>query len=84
MRFNVKNDWYEVRKISDKKKYLFVEKEMLKDMLTTTNTNTANSKQKIHEKLSPKKPSKFIIYLDMNNLYGWAMNEYLPYEGFSG
>ena len=53
-------------------------------MLTTTNTNTANSKQKIHEKLSPKKPSKFIIYLDMNNLYGWAMNEYLPYEGFSG
>ena len=24
----------------------------------------------------------FISYLDMNNLYGWAMSEYLPYEGF--
>ena len=23
-----------------------------------------------------------ITYLDMNNLYGWAMNQYLPYEGF--
>ena len=23
-----------------------------------------------------------ILYLDMNNLYGWAMSEYLPYEGF--
>ena len=30
----------------------------------------------------PKKPSTFISYLDMNNLYGWAMNEYLPYCGF--
>ena len=30
----------------------------------------------------PEKPSTFINYLDMNNLYGWAMSEYLPYEGF--
>ena len=21
-------------------------------------------------------------YLDMNNLYGWAISEYLPYKGF--
>ena len=26
----------------------------------------------------PKKPSTFISYLDMNNLYGWAISEYLP------
>ena len=30
----------------------------------------------------PKKQSTFISYLDMNNLYGWAMGEYLPYEEF--
>ena len=30
----------------------------------------------------PKKQPTFISYLDMNNLYGWAMSEYLPYEGF--
>ena len=29
-----------------------------------------------------KKPSIFISYLDMNNLYGQVMSEYLPYEGF--
>ena len=29
----------------------------------------------------PKKPATFISYLDMNNLYGWSMSEYLPYEG---
>ena len=27
----------------------------------------------------PEKPSTFINYLDMNNLYGWTMSEYLPY-----
>ena len=29
-----------------------------------------------------KKTSKFIIYLDANNIYGWAMSQYLPYTGF--
>ena len=29
-----------------------------------------------------KKPSKYITYLDANNLYGWAMRLYLPYSGF--
>ena len=30
----------------------------------------------------PSKPSTFITYLDKNNLYVWAMSEYLPYEIF--
>ena len=29
---------------------------------------------------NPKKPSTFIPCLDKNNLYGWAMSEYLPYK----
>ena len=29
-----------------------------------------------------KKPSKFITYFDMNNLYGWGSSEYLSYGGF--
>ena len=31
------------------------------------------------ENYDPKKPSKFITYLDMNNLYGWAMSRCLSY-----
>ena len=35
-------------------------------------TNTTNV-------YDPKKQSTFVTYLDMNNLYGWAMSKYLPY-----
>ena len=27
----------------------------------------------------PTKESKFIMYLDENNLYGWGMSQYLSY-----
>ena len=30
----------------------------------------------------PKKESKYIMDLDVNNMYGWAMGRYLPYGGF--
>ena len=28
------------------------------------------------------KLSKYMTYLDSNNLYGWAMIQYLSYSGF--
>ena len=30
----------------------------------------------------PKQESKHIIYLDANNLYGYAMSKFLPTSGF--
>ena len=34
------------------------------------------------DKYDPSKPSKYIAYLDVNNLYGWAMSKPLPTHGF--
>ena len=42
----------------------------------------AKANNKYMNDYDPKKPSTFTSYPDMNNLYGWAMSEYLPYEGF--
>lgn len=31
----------------------------------------------------PSKPSKYIMYVDANNLYGWAMSQYMPIGEYS-
>ena len=41
----------------------------------------ANNKY-MGEVYDPNEPSKFISYLDANNLYGWAMSRKLPTHGF--
>ena len=33
-------------------------------------------------KYDETKPSRYIMYLDANNLYGWALSQYLPIGGF--
>ena len=37
---------------------------------------------KYRKEYNEKGPSKYIMYLDANNLYGWAMSQYLPTDGF--
>ena len=36
------------------------------------------------KRYNDSKPCKSITYLDVNNLYGWAMSQYLLYSKFKG
>ena len=61
--------------------YLSIEKR-LRGGISYIAKRDSEPNNKYMKNYDPTKPSKFITYLDMNNLYGWAMNSYLPYGGF--
>ena len=70
-----------LEKISDIDKYLFIEKG-LRGGISYIAKRYAKANNKYMKVYDSKEPSKFITYLDMNNLYGWEMSSYLPYGGF--
>ena len=80
LRCDVKNG-VKLEKISDIDKYLFIEKG-LRGGISYIAKRYPKTNNKYTNDYDPKKPSKFITYLDMNNFYGWAMSNYLPYGRF--
>ena len=66
-----------LEKVSDIDKYLFIENR-LRQGISYIAKRYAKANNKYMNDYDPKKPSKFVTYRDMNNLYGWAMSEYLP------
>ena len=70
-----------LEKISYINKYLFIEKGLRRGISCIAKRYAKANNNYIND-YDPKKPSKFISYLDMKNLYSWAMSEYLPYGGF--
>ena len=70
-----------LEKISDIEKYLFIEKGF-RGGISYVAKRYAKANNKYMNDYDPEKPSTFITYLDMNNLYGWAMSEYVPYGEF--
>ena len=77
----VKMSGVKLEKISDIDKYLFLEKG-LRGGISYIAQRDAKANNKYMNDYDPEKLSTFITYLDINNLYGWAMSEYLPYDGF--
>ena len=61
--------------------HLFIEKGMRRGIsyIAKRQSKANNKYMKCYD--SGKK-NKYITDLDANNLYGWAMSQYLPYSGF--
>ena len=71
----------ELELISDIDMHLFIEKEM-RGGISYIAERYSKANNRYMQSYDANKPSKFITYLVSNNLYGWAMSQYLPYSGF--
>ena len=67
--------------ISDLDQQLFIEKGMRGGISTITHRH-AVANNKYMKNYNPKVESSYLIYLDANNLYGWAMSQSLPTGDF--
>ena len=57
--------------------HLFIEKEM-RGGISYNSKRYSKANNKYMKGSDSSEKSKFIMYLDANNLYGWGMSQYLP------
>ena len=77
----LKMNGVKLEKVSDIDQYLFIEKGT-RGGVSHIAKRYAKANNKYMCDYDSNKQSTFITYLDRNNLYGWAMSEYLPYSEF--
>ena len=71
----------ELEKISDLDKYMIFE-QGLRGGVSCINKRYSKANNKYCPDYQETIPEKYILYLDMNNLYGCEMSQYLPYANF--
>ena len=62
--------------------FQFIEKDMRGGVSYIANRYGKTSNNKYMKDYDEESPSKYVVYLDDNNLYGWAMSQYLPTGNF--
>ena len=70
-----------LEKISDPDKYMFFEQGMTSGV-SYINKRYSKANNEYCQDYDKEKSENHIIYLDINNLYGHAMSQYLPYADF--
>ena len=71
----------ELELLHDQDMLLMVE-EGIRGGVSIISTRYGRANNKYMQEYDPSLPTKYIIYLDANNLYGWAMSRKLPTHGF--
>ena len=77
----LKKTGVELELLTDYDQHLFIEKGMWGG-ISMASKRHARANNPLVEGYDPLQPSSHILYLDANNLYAWAMSQYLPTSGF--
>ena len=68
--------------MSDYDMYLMIEQSGIRGGMSMISHRYSKANNKYMKDYDKSKESKYIMYLDANSLYGWAMTQYLPVGGF--
>ena len=67
--------------LTDIDMHMFIEKVLRGGISMITHRHAKANKRYLPD-YDPSQPSSHVTYLDANNLYGWAMSQALPIDGF--
>ena len=71
----------ELEQITEANMYLFIEKG-LRGGISMVSHRHAIANNRYMQNFDPSQPDSYLMYLDSNNLYGWAMSQPMPVGGF--
>ena len=77
----LKKTGVELELLTEYDQHLFIEKGMRGGISMVSKRHARANNPRV-EGYDPEKPNSHIVYLDANNLYGWAMSQALPTGGF--
>ena len=78
----LKNTECELQLISDPEMFRMLDKGIRGGICMISKRYAKANNKYLGELYDKTKPTSYIIYLDANNLYGWAMSQTLPTDGF--
>ncbi|KAK9878806.1 hypothetical protein WA026_003644 [Henosepilachna vigintioctopunctata] len=78
----LKHTKQELELLTDVDMFLFVERGIRGGLSQVCGKRRAHANNQYTSNYDPTRPENYLMYFDVNNQYGWAMSQYLPYGSF--